>query len=298
VLEGDEMMVAADSDEVGISLTGERWPIAEHPAAADAIRAGRATGGPISLDNLGPRVRTLVQLSGITHSAYAVVRVGGQPSGLLSASSRGRPIADDLVERLGSLAHLTELALANALTHRRFQRQATIDSLTDLSNRRGFDLALRRISGRTPFAILAIDVDGLKAVNDRWGHAEGDRLIVGVGAALAGVIRRGDTLARVGGDEFAALILDASDEAIARLMTRMQAAVAQLTLESGTASISIGAALGAKDEQPQLVYERADGAMYRSKRRSHSVRSALADVALPVPMPDPDVSAMSRASSK
>jgi diguanylate cyclase (GGDEF)-like protein len=280
-LEGVEMIMAADSDEVGISLSGERWPLAEHPAAAEAVRLGRPIGGPIDVQSFGPHVRGLVRLSGITHSAYALVKIDGQPLGILSASSRGSPIADDLVERLGSLAHLTELALGNAMTHRGFQRQATVDSLTDLSNRRGFEVALRRLSGRAPFAILAIDVDGLKIVNDAWGHAQGDRLIVGVSAALAGVIRRGDTLARVGGDEFAVLVLDASDEAIAQLEIRMQAAVGHLTLESGTASISIGAALGAKGEEPQQVYERADGAMYRAKRRAHTVRSVPADAALP-----------------
>jgi diguanylate cyclase (GGDEF)-like protein len=284
LLDGEDMVVAADSDEVGISLTGERWPIAEHPAAVEAIRAGRASGGPIDLDAFGPRVRTLIQLSRVTHSAYALVTVNGEPIGLLSASSRGRPIADDLVERLGSLAHLTELALANAMTHRRFQRQATVDALTDLTNRRGFDLALRRISGRAPFAILVVDVDGLKIVNDQWGHAEGDRLIVAISAALAGVIRRGDTLARVGGDEFAALVLDASDEAIAQLETRMQAAVGRLHLESGIAGISVGAALGAKDEPPQEVYERADRAMYRVKRRRHAGRSAVAEPAHAAPL--------------
>jgi diguanylate cyclase (GGDEF)-like protein len=284
LLEGEDMVVAADSDEVGISLTGERWPIAEHPAALETIRAGRASGGPIDLNDFGPHVRTLIQLSGITHSAYALVTVDGQGIGLLSASSRGRPIADDLVERLGSLAHLTELALANAMAHRRFQRQATLDALTDLTNRRGFDLALRRISGRTAFAILVIDVDGLKIVNDEWGHAQGDRLIVDVSAALAGVIRRGDTFARVGGDEFAALVLDASDEAVTQLETRMQAAVARLRLESGTASISVGAALGAKDEPPQEVYERADRAMYRVKRHKHADRGALTNAALAAPV--------------
>ncbi len=281
LLEGDDMVIAADSDEVGISMSGERWPIAEHPPAAEAVRSGRTVGGPIDLDGLGPHVRDLVLLSGVTHSAYALVKIDGRPFGILSASSRGSAIADDLIERLGSLAHLTELALANALTHRRFQRQATIDALTDLTNRRGFDVALRRISGRTPFAILVIDVDDLKTVNDRWGHAHGDRLIVGVGAALAGVIRRGDTLARVGGDEFAALVLDASDEAIAQLEIRMHAAVAQLALESGTASISIGSALGDKTEVPQQVYERADGAMYRAKRSTHAARDAPTDAAAP-----------------
>jgi diguanylate cyclase (GGDEF)-like protein len=284
VLEGDDMTIAADSDEVGISMSGERWPIAEHPPVAEAIRLGRSTGGPIDLDGFGPHVRGLVQLSGITHSAYALVKVEGKPLGILSASSRGSAIADDLIERLSSLAHLTELALANALTHRRFQRQATVDALTDLTNRRGFDAALRRISGRAPFAILVIDVDGLKIVNDRWGHAHGDLLIVGVGAALAGVIRRGDTLARVGGDEFAALVLDASDEAISQLEIRMHAAVARLTLESGTASISIGSALGAKEEAPQEVYERADGAMYRAKRSTHAGRDALVDSPRPASM--------------
>jgi diguanylate cyclase (GGDEF)-like protein len=277
VLEGDEMVVAADSDEVGISLAGERWPTAEHPIAVETIRTGRATSGELDLDACGPIVRRLAQLSGTTHSAYALVSVDGKPFGILSAASRGRPIADDLVERLGSLAHLTELALANAMTHRRFQRQATVDALTDLANRRGFDLALRRISGRTPFAIMVVDVDGLKVVNDQWGHAQGDRLIVEVSAALAGVIRRGDTLARVGGDEFAALVLDASDEAIAQLETRMQAAVGRLRLESGVPSISVGAALGAGDEAPQDVYERADSAMYRVKRRRHADRDALTD---------------------
>jgi diguanylate cyclase (GGDEF)-like protein len=284
ILEGDDMIIAADSDEVGISMSGERWPIAEHPPAAEAVRLGKVFGGPIDLDAFGPHVRGLVQLSGISHSAYALVKVEGRPLGILSASSRGSAIADDLVERLGSLAHLTELALANALTHRRFQRQATIDALTDLTNRRGFDVALRRISGRTPFAILVIDVDGLKVVNDRWGHAYGDRLIVGVGAALAGVIRRGDTLARVGGDEFAALVLDASDEAIAQLEIRMHAAVAQVTLESGTASISIGSALGEKDEEPRQVYERADSAMYRAKRSTQAGRDALTDAGRPASM--------------
>jgi diguanylate cyclase (GGDEF)-like protein len=286
-LDGVEMIMASDSDEVGISLSGEHWPLAEHPAAAEAVRLGRSVGGPIELESFGPHVRGLVQLSGITHSAYALVKIDGQPLGLLSTSSRGSPIADDLVERLGSLAHLTELALANAMTHRRFLRQATVDALTDLNNRRGFDVALRRLSGRTPFAILAIDVDGLKLVNDQWGHAQGDRLIVGVSAALAGIIRRGDTLARVGGDEFAVLVLDATDEAIAQLEIRMQAAVGQLTLDSGPASISIGAALGAQGEEPQHVYERADGAMYRAKRRTHSVRSVSADDALPAPIASP-----------
>jgi diguanylate cyclase (GGDEF)-like protein len=284
LLEGNEMVVAADSDEVGISLAGERWPIADHPAAAEAIRAGRATSGPLDLNACGPHVRRLAQLSGTTHSAYALVSVDGKPFGILSAASRGRPIADDLVDRLGSLAHLTELALANAMTHRRFQRQATVDALTDLANRRGFDLALRRISGRTPFAILVIDVDGLKVVNDQWGHAQGDRLIVEVSAALASVIRRGDTLARVGGDEFAALVLDASEEASAQLEARMQAAVGRLRLESGIPSISVGAALGAKDEPPQDVFDRADGAMYRVKRRRHADRDAQPDPARSAPM--------------
>lgn len=284
LLEGDDMTIAADSDEVGISMSGERWPIAEHPPAAKAIRSGRSTNGPIDLEGFGSHIRGLVQLSGITHSAYALVKVDGRPVGILSASSRGTSIADDLVERLGSLAHLTELALTNALTHRRFQRQATVDALTDLTNRRGFDLALRRVSGGAPFAILVIDVDGLKSVNDQWGHTHGDELIVGVGAALAGVIRRGDTLARVGGDEFAALVLDATHEAIAQLEIRMQAAVTQLTLESGTARISIGSALGERDEEPQQVYERADGAMYGAKRRKHAARGALTDGALSAPV--------------
>ena len=233
VLEGDDMVVAADSDEVGISMTGERWPVAEHPAAAEAIRAAgrRRPDLPGRLRSACPDARAIERRDRLRVRGRESRWAGTWPAVRVEP---GRPIADDLVERLGSLAHLTELALANAMTHRRFQRQATIDPLTDLSNRRGFDQALRRITGRTPYAILAIDVDGLKLVNDQWGHSQGDRLIIEVSAALAGVIRRGDTLARVGGDEFAALVLDASQEAIAHLEARMQAAVGRLQLESGS----------------------------------------------------------------
>jgi diguanylate cyclase (GGDEF)-like protein len=271
-LEGDQMSIASDSDEAGISIAGESWLIADHPGVADLLRTGRAMGGPIDLDGCGPDVRRLIHLSGVTHAAYALVRVDGRARGILSAASRGEPIADDLVERLDSLAHLTELALANALAHRNFQRQATVDALTDLCNRRGFDLALGRLSGREPYAILAIDVDGLKAVNDRWGHREGDRLIAAVGAALAAVVRGGDTLARVGGDEFALLAVNASAHAIAQLEIRMHAAVGQLQLESSAPTISIGAALGATDDDPQIVYERADRQMYLAKQRRHAAR--------------------------
>ena len=225
LLEGDDMVIAADSDEVGISMSGERWPVAEHPPALEAIRSGRSTNGPIDLDGFGPHVRGLVQLSGVTHSAYALVRIEGKPLGVLSASSRGSAIADDLVDRLGSLAHLTELALDER--HDPSPLPASGDSRRPDRSHQPSRLRPGAAAnlGRTPFAILVIDVDGLKIVNDHWGHAHGDRLIVGVGAALAGVIRRGDTLARVGGDEFAVLVLDASHEAIARLEARMQAAV-------------------------------------------------------------------------
>lgn len=93
--------------------------------------------------------------------------------------------------------------------------EATTDPLTGLGNRRRFDdeFALAVESGR-PFALVLADIDGLKDVNDRFGHPDGDRAITAIGAALKRVLRRSDRLCRIGGDEFAAIVMHGSIEAI------------------------------------------------------------------------------------
>ncbi|MFZ0180909.1 MAG: GGDEF domain-containing protein, partial [Candidatus Dormiibacterota bacterium] len=115
------------------------------------------------------------------------------------------------------------------------------------------------------FALLAIDVDDLKAVNDGYGHAAGDALLVAIGHVLASVARKGETLARIGGDEFVLLIPDASEEAPAVVARRAEGAVAGLNLPTGPARVSVGWASGAAGDDPYLVLQRADAQLYVAK---------------------------------
>jgi diguanylate cyclase (GGDEF)-like protein len=140
------------------------------------------------------------------------------------------------------------------------------DELTGLANRRNFEQLLEHRPGRQPFAVLAVDVDGLKLVNDSKGHAAGDELLVAIGQALAGALRRGDVLARVGGDEFAAFCFDADSVAAADIAARMFRALALVHVAGVAARVSVGAACGASIADGRSVHAQADAAMYEAKR--------------------------------
>ncbi|WP_144151360.1 diguanylate cyclase [Paraburkholderia sp. BCC1885] len=160
----------------------------------------------------------------------------------------------------------------------RLEQMALTDALTNTANRRRFDEALthewnRAIRNRHPLALLLIDIDYFKMLNDRYGHPAGDRCLVSVALALQSALpRAGDLLARYGGEEFA-VILPATDEAGAYLVaSAMQAAIQSLKIrnESSTGlfvTVSVGAAVF---EAPQTsmaeILEAADQALYRAKQ--------------------------------
>jgi diguanylate cyclase (GGDEF)-like protein len=114
--------------------------------------------------------------------------------------------------------------------------------------------------------VLAIDVDGLKAVNDEYGHDAGDDLLRAIAATLGGLIRPGDLLARVGGDEFA-LLLHGVDATEAKAVgERMQQAMYGTSVGRGAPRISVGFAVGAPGDDGPALWRRADEALYRAKR--------------------------------
>jgi diguanylate cyclase (GGDEF)-like protein len=164
----------------------------------------------------------------------------------------------------------------------RLEQMALTDALTNTANRRRFDTALeqewsRAQRNRHPLALLLIDIDYFKLLNDRYGHPAGDRCLVSVALALQSALpRAGDLLARYGGEEFAA-ILPATDESGARLVaTAMQTAIQSLTIrnESSTGlyvTVSVGVAVfeSAQAETADIV-EAADQALYRAKQRGRN----------------------------
>jgi diguanylate cyclase (GGDEF)-like protein len=103
---------------------------------------------------------------------------------------------------------------------------AELDSLTGVSNRRAFDAALERAARtREPYALILIDLDDFKRVNDEHGHPAGDEVLRSVAAAATGVARRGDCVARVGGDEFALLAPGAGGSGVLRLLRDLRDAI-------------------------------------------------------------------------
>jgi diguanylate cyclase (GGDEF)-like protein/PAS domain S-box-containing protein len=148
------------------------------------------------------------------------------------------------------------------------------DALTRLPDRAAFLRALQlaceaRAARGAEFAVLFVDLDRFKTVNDRLGHAAGDALLAVVGERLAASIRPRDMVARIGGDEFAALLygVDREQDALAVVQRIQRLLAAPVTIEGVEmrCSASIGVAVGACAETPEGVLAMADRAMYRAK---------------------------------
>jgi diguanylate cyclase len=142
---------------------------------------------------------------------------------------------------------------------------AATDALTGLKNRREFDRALRTIP-RLPFAVLSIDVDGLKYINDSEGHGAGDVLLRVVGHTLGLLVRGWDVMARVGGDEFAALLPEVGVFGAQLVAERMRIAMHSLVLATGPVRITVGWSAAPAGVDPLSVWQRADESLYQAKR--------------------------------
>ena len=147
----------------------------------------------------------------------------------------------------------------------RMAELASTDRLTGLKNRREFDRILGTIP-RQPFAVLAIDVDHLKVVNDEFGHESGDTVLRTVATTLALMLRGWDVIARVGGDEFAAILLDVDAAEAASAAQRLRAAMHLVPTPGGRSNISLGWASATAGTDPMSAWRRADECLYEAKR--------------------------------
>ncbi|MFI5841586.1 putative bifunctional diguanylate cyclase/phosphodiesterase [Catenuloplanes sp. NPDC051500] len=173
---------------------------------------------------------------------------------------------------------LAQTAIIGALLVRqvislRDTRELTVtDTLTGLANLAGLHAGLRRAAGRRErTAMLIVDLDDFKQVNDRYGHDTGNVMLIEVARTLRAHIRSSDVAARVGGDEFAVLLTGVGEHADATgVAARILAAFATGPIRIGADSIparaSVGVAIAGPDEDPHELQHRADLAMYEAKR--------------------------------
>jgi diguanylate cyclase len=160
----------------------------------------------------------------------------------------------------------------------RVREEVFTDALTGLTNRRGFDSSVldlaekARKSGQT-LALIMLDIDHFKKINDGFGHLVGDRVIKGVGAAIASAVKKGDVAARYGGEEFAVLLPGASADVAFQVAERVRETVGRASIKRldkkesvGNVTISGGIAIMRSDESLLSFIDRADKALYAAKQ--------------------------------
>lgn len=169
----------------------------------------------------------------------------------------------------GIVCNARDITEAHQL-QQRLQHQASHDALTQLANRAGFDEEARRARGTSaPTAVLMIDLNEFKPINDTHGHHVGDELLVQVAHRLCGCVRAGDMVARLGGDEFAVLLHNATPDQARSVADRITSALSEPAAIEGQKlqiSASVGVAYGSGRELDTLL-KHADAAMYQVKRR-------------------------------
>ncbi|MCO7218285.1 diguanylate cyclase domain-containing protein [Klenkia sp. PcliD-1-E] len=210
--------------------------------------------------------------------AEIVIRPHGHAARTVACSAT--QVRDDDGELLGAV-----VAMADITPHRDLERQlrsaALHDTLTGLPNRRLLQDRLEHAlhsSGRDRswVAVLYVDLDGFKAVNDQHGHAVGDEVLVLAAHRLTASVRTGDTVARMGGDEFVVLCPGIVHTEEVQTLSRRLATVfcEPLVTSAGPhrLSLSVGHALGQADADPTRLVDAADRAMYRTKKARRAAR--------------------------
>jgi len=173
-------------------------------------------------------------------------------------------------------ALLERMAALSFAYRRRLQHEASTDALTGLPNRREFEAGMVREMARArrmrvPLSLALVDVDLFKRINDQHGHDVGDRVLREVAATLQAGIRRSDLVARIGGEEFALVLLGTEPPGAWILLERLRQAVAALRVPAGAQAIVCTISIGLTDRVEDdadwaTLYKRADQALYKAKQ--------------------------------
>lgn len=196
-------------------------------------------------------------------------------------------LEDDIARRKQAERALAEKAAELARSNQILENISLTDDLTGLYNRKGFlALASHRIKlanrNQEPFSIAFIDLDGLKGINDSFGHLEGDRALQDTAGLLRECFRESDIIARLGGDEFAIFIAEADEKQIAqRIQMQLRERERNSPPRGYPLSLSMGIVVGSnsQEEDVEALLRRADTLMYehkkgKSRRGGRSARRA------------------------
>jgi diguanylate cyclase (GGDEF)-like protein len=248
-----------------------------HPlvAALKRFAVRMAAGEPV--DACKDELRELARLDGFPECRFAPVWLRGNEDGgwivVLQKYPPEHAATDSVLIHRAQRA--ATLAIENTRLYEQLAQQAHYDALTQLPNRLLFHDRLHQAMAharrhRSKVAILWLDLDGFKRINDTLGHRSGDALLRLAAQRLQGCVREADTLARLGGDEFTVVLKDVRDLAAARLAAEEFLKVLRQPFRLDSHDLSIGASIGVSvypdhGEDVTAVVKSADIAMYRAK---------------------------------
>jgi diguanylate cyclase (GGDEF)-like protein len=270
----DVLRAVGDNDPAGLELSPEQY---ERAASLAELRAGSDRSAASLARDIAALQSVLMQglredLDSLDPELYA-----------------------DLVERIAEVTGTIQAAAAEELVvsrSRELESLANTDALTGLYNLRYLQAQIRHLLGvfkryEHPFAVLLLDVDGLKRVNDSQGHQAGDRVLMQVAMSMRRSIRDVDTAARLGGDEFCVLAPDQKAAPARKLAERLAEAIEQ-EVDAGEDAPNVGVSIGVVScpehgEEPEQLLDMADKAMYRAKAGGEQVSVGAPDEPIEAP---------------
>jgi diguanylate cyclase (GGDEF)-like protein len=263
-------------EATGLEIVG----VVGGPAALVSLQRSRPHVAVASTNVKGISIRELARTLAQLQEAIPLILVGEEPA---TAERRHAVLSDGAFDYFQMPSELDLLLLranqlvALGLTMDQLRAEADLDYLTGLANRRRFRGALKREVERwrrynAPCALLLLDIDHMKAINDHYGHPAGDDVIRHVANTLVEVSRGNDTAARLGGEEFALLLAGISEEKAAAAAERLRSILAEQGVEGvGRISVSIGVAgCPAHATSQRTLYVASDRALYVAKNEGRN----------------------------
>ena len=248
------------------------FPLGGFGVLAQVASTGRAARVSDYESDRSDPVARIVRAGGYRSAVAAPVRVAGRLWGaLLAATTQDRALDVDAEVRLERFAALVALAIANAEAQARLASQAASDPLTGLANHGVFfdrlhaEVQRARRNGHS-LALVLIDLDHFKCVNDVHGHLAGDNVLVETAGRLARLARAEDTVARIGGEEFAWLLPESDARAAWAAGERARRAIGEVPFpEVGPLTLSAGVAEFTEGMSVNDLFRAADSALYEAK---------------------------------
>jgi diguanylate cyclase (GGDEF)-like protein len=277
-LEAAHAIEGADAALVSIHESGDKPVVATAGLSAEDAKRQAVSGPPTGHEaravSIAYEYPPSIEADDLVYSGLAVPVPGeAGPSGFIAIYSRSRShrFEEPTIRELEELSQRAGPAIENARRFREARQLADLDALTGLHNRRYFHETLAREVARAhrydrQLALIVLDIDDFKAINDRIGHLAGDGVLAETADRVREAVRTADVACRVGGDEFAVVLPESTTDDADQLYHRLRGAISSRPVaHAGRLFVSAGIAELVAGDDPTAFFERADEALYRAK---------------------------------